>query len=83
MSVAGESYNLDFNTNIREQNGIGLKIKIQEIAPDVEAQLVVGMQSGSIRGTFVRDHSIVIVQYDKIIYVSLHKITEAGIAQSV
>ena len=39
------------------------------------------MQSGSIRGTNVRGRSIVI--YDKIIYFSLHKITEAGIAQSV
>ena len=33
------------------------------------------MQSGSIRGTTVRGRSIVI--YDKIIYFSLHKITES------
>jgi hypothetical protein len=58
---------------------------IQESAPDVEAYLVGGMQSGSISETSVRGRSIhvFIVQYDKVIYVSLHKITEAGTTQSV
>ena len=55
LSVAGEIYHLVFNSNIREYKGFGLRMKMTESTPDVEAYIFGGMQSGSIRGTSFRE----------------------------